>query len=478
MKVVFLCGGVGKRMSPLSEDKFLLKFLGRPLLEYQIEQARKAGLNEFILIGNPSNMERIKAATQNISGSNFAFAVQEKPLGMANALEAAKNILTGEPIIVINPNDVFESTAYANIIEEYQRDSATSYVLAYEVKEYFPGGYLVLSGDRDVGAIIEKPGKGNEPSNLVNMVVHLHTQPGKLLQYIADTVTSADDVYEQALSKMIKEGYKVRAVRYSGFWKAIKYPWDVFSVMEHFLKQIEQNISPKASISPTAVIEGDVLIEEGVKVLENAVIKALCYIGRNSIIGNNALIRGGSHIGEGCVIGYGTEIKHCYIGDGCWFHKSFFGDSIVGNDCSFGAGTVTANLRLDERNISVKVGKEDIDTGSNKLGAIVGDRVHTGINVSLMPGIRVGAGGFIGPHVCLTQDLPEGKMALGAQNYRITDNTLSCHSEPSSLSSLRGAIPCQVREGDRRDSLSATKQSGGRDEINTPSASNDTRGER
>lgn len=367
-------------------------------------------------------MDKIKAVTQNISEVRFTFAVQEKPLGMANALEAAQDILPDEPIIIVNPNDIFESTAYTNIIEEYRRNSATSYILAYEIKEYFPGGYLVVNDDGEVKAIIEKPGRGNEPSDLVNMVIHLHTEPRKLLQYIATVVTSADDVYEQALSNMIKAGYKVKAIKYNDFWKAVKYPWDIFSVMEYFLKQIRKNVSPKAAISPTAIIEGDVLIEEGVKVLENAVIKGACYIGRGSIIGNNVLIRDNSHIGEGCVVGYGTEIKHCYIGDRCWFHKNFFGDSIVGNDCSFGAGTVTANLRLDERNISVKVGKEDIDTGLSKLGALIGNGVHTGINVSLMPGIRVGAGCFVGPHVCLTQELPGGKMALATAGYKVTNN--------------------------------------------------------
>jgi len=422
MKVVFLCGGVGKRMSPLSEDKFLVKFLGKSLLEHQIEQARKAGLKEFILIGNPNNIDKVKAVTQNIPGINPAFVVQEKPLGMANAVEAAKNMLPDEPIIVVNPNDAFEKAAYTNILGKYRTEPSTSYILAYEVEEYFPGGYLMLSKDGNVEAIIEKPGRGNEPSNLVNMVVHLHTQPRKFLECMATVVTSADDVYEQALNKMIREGYKVKAMRYNGFWGAIKYPWDIFPVMEHFLKEIEKNISPKATISPTAVIEGDVLIEEGVKVLENAVLKGPCYIGRNSIIGNNALLRGGSHIGEGCVIGYGTEIKHCYIGDRCWFHRNYFGDSIVGNDCSFGAGTVTANLRLDERNISVKVGTEDIDTGLNKLGALIGSGVRTGINVSLMPGIRVGAACFVGPHVCLTQDLAARKIALATENYKVINN--------------------------------------------------------
>lgn len=421
MRVVFLCGGVGKRMSPLTEDKFLLKFLGKTLLEYQIEQARKVGLNEFVLIGNHDNIDGIKTITQNILGVNFAFAIQEKPLGMANALEAAKNILPDEPIIVVNPNDVFERFAYTNVMEEYQRNPAASYILAYETKEYFPGGYLVVTDDREVKAVIEKPGKNNEPSNLVNMVVHLHSQPRKFLEYIATVTAAADDVYEQALSNMIRDGYKVKAVRYNSFWEAIKYPWDIFPVMEHFLKQIKRNISPKATISPTAVIEGDVLIEESVRILENAVIKGPCWIGRDSIIGNNVLIRDNSHIGGGCVVGYCTEIKHCYIGDRCWFHKNYFGDSVVGNDCSFGAGTVTANLRLDERNISVRGGDEDMDTGLNKLGALVGNGVRTGINVSLMPGIRIGVGCFVGPHVCLTRDLPAGKVALTLEGYKVSE---------------------------------------------------------
>lgn len=409
-------------MYPLSEDKFLLKFLGKTLLQYQIEQARKAGLNEFVLIGNPHNLAKIKGVARNISRVKFAFATQEKPLGMANALEAAGNILADEPIILVSPNDVFESTAYANIMEEYKGHSATSYILAYETKEYFPGGYLALSKDGEVAAIMERPARGNEPSNLVNIVVHLHTQPRKFLEYITAATTLADDVYEQALSNMIKDGYKVKAIKYTDSWKAIKYPWDIFSVMEHFLKQVKRNISPKANISSTAVIEGDVLIEEGVKVLENAVIRGLCYVGRDSIIGNNVLIRGGSHIGDGNIVGYGTEIKHCYIGDKCWFHQNYFGDSIVGNCCSFGAGTTTANLRLDGRNISVKVGKEEMDTALNRLGAFIGNESRTGINVSLMPGVRIGANCFVGPQVCLTQDLPAGKTALAAAEYKVVNN--------------------------------------------------------
>lgn len=421
MKLVFLCGGVGKRMSPLSEDKFLLRFLGKTLLQYHIEQAQKAGLDDFVIVGNPANIDNIKKLTEAIPGAKFAFAVQEKPLGMANAIQSAQELLTDEPIIVVNPNDVLDATAYTAITKAHQSGSAGSYLLACEVKEYFPGGYLVLGQNEEVKAIREKPGKGNEPSNLVNVVVHLHSQPRQLLRYLSGAVSSKDDVYERALSDMMQEGYKVKAVHYKGFWQAIKYPWDIFPVVEHFLKQGRRSISPQAQISKTAVIEGDVIIEDGVRILENAVVKGLCYLGRNSIIGNNALIRDNSHIGEGCVVGYGTEIKHCYIGDNCWFHQNYFGDSIIGNDCSFGAGTVSANLRLDNGDITVRVGDGDINTGLNKLGALIGNGVRTAIHVGIMPGVRVGEGAFVGPHVCLTEDLATGKMALVAKNYEVSD---------------------------------------------------------
>ena len=87
-------------------------------------------------------------------------------------------------------------------------------------------------------------------------------------------------------------------------------------------------------------------------------IKGPCYIGRGSIIGNGALIRDFAHLGKRCVVGFGTEIKHSYIGNDCWFHMNYIGDSVVGSRCSFGAGTVTANLRFDEGEVMVKVADE------------------------------------------------------------------------------------------------------------------------
>ena len=286
------------------------------------------------------------------------------------------------------------------------------------MQEYFPGGYVAVNGDSEIEHIIEKPGEGNEPSKLVNIVVHLHNEPRQLLEYLAETSSTTDDVYEQALNRMINDGHKMKAVIYTDSWQAIKYPWHVLDTMDYYLGQVTRQVSPTAQVSEKAVIDGDVVIGQNVRLLEGAVIRGPSYIGQNSVIGNGVLVRD-SVIGENCVVGYGTEVKHSYIGDKCWFHMNYFGDSVVGNGCSFGAGTITANLRLDEGRISVKFGDNRIDTGLNKLGAFIGNGVRTGIHVSLMPGTRLGAGSFVGPHVCLSQDLPPGKMALATGGYRI-----------------------------------------------------------
>jgi len=421
VKAVFLCGGRGKRMFPITEDKFLLDFLGKPLLEHQIQLAREAGLSDFVIIGNPGNITRIEQITKKIHGIKVNLALQKKSLGIADALKSAEPFLRGQ-LLVINPNDVFSSSAYTKILSEAEKTTASSHILGYQVQKYFPGGYLQVNSQNELLHIVEKPNPGEEPSNLVNILIHCHNNSEELLGYIETTQTTRDDVYECALDNMVKAGYKIKVIPYNDFWAPIKYPWHILKVMEYFLDNAQPYIASSARISEKANIEGKVILSDNAKVLENAVIRGPVYIGSNSIIGNNALVRDYSHIGSNSVIGYSTEVKHSYIGDNCWFHSNYIGDSIVDDDCSLGAGTVLANFRLDEGNIQIKVGDNLVDTGHDKLGAIVGRGCRIGVNASLMPGVRVGPDSFVGPQVCLRQDLGANKIVLLESQYQVTDN--------------------------------------------------------
>jgi len=152
-----------------------------------------------------------------------------------------------------------------------------------------------------------------------------------------------------------------------------------------------------------------------VKVDANAVINGPAYIGKNSIIGVNAFVRE-SFIGDNCVIGFSSEISRSYIGDDSWTHNNYVGDSIIGNNVSFGAGTLTGNLRFDEG---------EIVEGRNKLGTITGNNIRTGINCNLMPGIRIGSNSIISPGVNLAQDVPENSFVKAKTSTIVKENKLN-----------------------------------------------------
>lgn len=418
MKVVFLCGGVGKRMFPITEDKFLIDFMGSTLFEHQVKIAYNAGLKDFVIIANPSNIDRVKKIASTINGANFSFTIQKQALGIADALLTASPLLDGE-ILVVNPNDVFHETAYQVLLSAFAGKSAGSYILGYEVQQYFPGGYLAVDKTGYLTQIVEKPEPGKEPGNLVNILLHLHTDAKKLLEYITAVKTTRDDVYECAMDNMVRKDYKIKVVPYNGFWAPIKYPWHIFDIVKLLLDSREKRISPSVSISDRATIAGKVIIGDNVRILENAVVRGPVYIGPNTIVGNNALIREYSHIGANCVIGFSTEIKGTYVGSDCWFHSNYIGDSIVGNNCSFGAGTVTANFRFDEKDIKIKYDKSSLTTGRDHFGAIIGDNCKTGINSGILPGRRIGPNSIVGSHVCLEDDLAPGMMALGRQENKL-----------------------------------------------------------
>jgi UDP-N-acetylglucosamine diphosphorylase/glucosamine-1-phosphate N-acetyltransferase len=416
MKTVFLCGGIGKRMFPITEDKFLLTFLGKTLLQSQLETARQAGLKDLIIVGNKFNMEQIEEIARQVPKVNAKLVLQKQPLGIADALKSAAPFLDGE-ILIVNPNDVFAASAYTSLLQAAKRKSASSYILGYTTKNYFPGGYLAINVAGELQHIVEKPKPGNEPGNLINILLHFHSDAKKLLGYIGRVKTTRDDVYECALDNLAADGYKIRVVPYHDFWAPIKYPWHVFDVIRYMLDNCKSRISRSASISSRATVEGKVIIGDGVRVLENAVIRGPVYIGSGALIGNNALVRDYSHIGTDSVIGFGTEVKNSYIGDGCWAHSSYIGDSVVGRNCSFGAGTVLANFRFDEQNVPVNMGRGEIDSGRDKLGAIIGDNCKIGINASIMPGVRIGPNSIVGSHVCLMDDLGPGKMMQAQPRY-------------------------------------------------------------
>ena len=81
------------------------------------------------------------------------------------------------------------------------------------------------------------------------------------------------------------------------------------------------------------------------------------------------------------------------------------GDRVIGEKANLDCGTITANYRHDGKNHRSQVKDDLVDTGRRKLGAIIGDDVHTGINTSIYPGRKLWPRTSTLPGAVVTEDL-------------------------------------------------------------------------
>jgi len=430
LQAVILAGGAGKRVFPLAANKPkpMFKILGKPLIEYVIENLKKAGLKDFIIVvGHRGEQIKEYLADGNKLGVNIDYTVQKEALGMANALETAKSML-GDNFFVVNADDVFESSLIKEMTEQFKKGGADIVLSCKPTEETWKFGIIGVE-DNKVTDFVEKPPKGQEPSNLAVVGVYVMTK--RIFDYYK-RIPASDHQYEDAIQKFIQEKNIVRPIRYDGFFAGYKYPWDLFTINEHLMNMEikKQTIEENVNISEKAKVEGNVWIRGGTKILEGACIRGPCYIGANSFIGNNSLVWNYSSIGNKCVVGFSNEIKHSLIGDDCWFHLNYIGDSIILDNCLFGAGTITANFRFDEKNVKLTIDGKKIDSGTDKLGAIIGDNCKTGINVCISPGTRIGPDSIVGPNVNLQNDLdPSETIWVDKKSYVVTKNKLAVSSE-------------------------------------------------
>jgi UDP-N-acetylglucosamine diphosphorylase/glucosamine-1-phosphate N-acetyltransferase len=152
-------------------------------------------------------------------------------------------------------------------------------------------------------------------------------------------------------------------------------------------------IASGATVHPMAVIDaenGPVYIDEGVEVHPFSRIEGPCYIGKKTII-LGAKCREGNSIGPVCRIG--GEVEESIIqGYSNKYHDGFLGHAYLGEWVNLGALTTNSDLKNDYSSVSVKLeGQRAIDTGSTKVGSLIGDHAKTSIGTLLNTGSYIGA---------------------------------------------------------------------------------------
>jgi bifunctional UDP-N-acetylglucosamine pyrophosphorylase/glucosamine-1-phosphate N-acetyltransferase len=412
--VLVLAGGVSHRFWPL-RDKLFVPFGAASLLERHLLQLRALGCTKFVVVARPESAGAIMAL-QPILNADLQIAVQAEAKGMADAVLCARDAIAAaknDSLYVTQAHDVVGNVLHQAMLGALDSNKASGYVAAQRVSSYFPGGYLTFDGAR-VASIIEKPGAGNEPSDLVSIVAHGFTSWQKLIAAIEAVAgqTDADDAYERALTHLMATT-EFRAIAYEGRWAALKYPWHLLDVMEMLF---DRWASGAESPGPDYTEKDGVWYGRDVKVYHGGFASAPALLDHGAVIGNNALVRG-SIVGPSSVVGFGSEVARSYLGAGVELHHNYVGDSVFGDHSSMGFGATTANFRLDGRTVPSRVRHERVDSGRMKLGLMLGEGAKIGVNTSMMPGVKIGAGAIVGANLRVSKDIPDGARLLDERSY-------------------------------------------------------------
>jgi bifunctional UDP-N-acetylglucosamine pyrophosphorylase/glucosamine-1-phosphate N-acetyltransferase len=409
-KAALLAAGESTRMMPLTANmpKHLLPIAGKPLVFHTLEALRDAGIKETLMIVG-YRKEELKEGIDSVDWSpmSISYIEQKERRGTAHAAGHAKDFAGDEQIIVMNGDIMIGPGTFQGLIQYHKKGDYELTLTVFPFDDPSPYGVVAVK-DGKATELIEKPSKEQLVTNLVN--VGMYAAGPSLWESIENTELSSRNEYEitDSISMLIKKG-NVGAFSIPSWWLDVGKPWDLLAANKKLMTAIRGQIA--GEVEKGVSLKGEVVVEKGAIVRSGAYVEGPVFIGEGSVIGPNCYIRSHTCLSRGVKVGNGCEVKNSLIMDGSSVgHLSYVGDSVIGRNVNFGAGTITANLRHDDQSVRVTVKGKRVSSGRRKLGAIVGDDVKTGIGTLLSPGVVLHQGARTGIGVIVERDAAPGKL--------------------------------------------------------------------
>jgi UDP-N-acetylglucosamine diphosphorylase/glucosamine-1-phosphate N-acetyltransferase len=407
LKAVVLAAGKGVRLWPLTENrsKHMIPVAGKPIVEHVISAIRSAGIRSIVLVTRYRN-ELIKKHIGNGSklGVTVDYVDQPDMSGTANAISMVQDQVGSNNFLVAYGDLVVTPRAINRVVDTYRKRGGKPTIGLVPVSRPESYGMAQVSGDL-LTEIIEKPSQSQTPSSLANTGIYVLNPT--IFDHVQTTLRSGRGEFEitDTISSLAKTGTPVAWARIDpSDWQDIGKPWDVLAANARLLARSKRRIAGR--IEQGAKVTGQVTIEKGALVRAGTVIEGPARIGEGTLIGPLAHIRAGTCVGKRSAIGAFCEVKNSIIMDHTKIpHLSYVGDSIIGEHCNIAAGTIVANLKLNDNTVRMRIRDSLVDTGLRKLGIVTGDNVRTGINASFMPGIRIASGAVIPACSVVSEDV-------------------------------------------------------------------------
>lgn len=163
--------------------------------------------------------------------------------------------------------------------------------------------------------------------------------------------------------------------------------WEILKELKDIVIEIGLSLPKEEYLK----VGENVWVHKTAKIFDSAYLTGPCIIGERSEVRHGAFIRGSVIVGNDCVVGNSAELKNSILFDEVHVpHYNYVGDSILGYRVHLGAGAITSNIKSDKTTVFVHDGKQNIDTGLRKFGALIGDNTEIGCNTVLNPGTIIG----------------------------------------------------------------------------------------
>lgn len=247
-KAIFPVAGLGTRFLPATKSvpKEIMTLVDRPLIQYAIDEARAAGIKEFIFVTargksaledyfdhSPELERTLKAQGKDkllaelkhtyMDSGQIAYIRQHKAMGLGHAVWCARRLVANEPFAVILPDDVIaaETPCLEQMVEAHA-ETGGSVVAAMEVAPAKTSSYGILDVESTEGTtlkvrgMVEKPEAGTAPSNFA--VIGRYILSPRVMQHLNDKKTGAGGEIQltDAIAREIEEGRDVHGFRFNG----------------------------------------------------------------------------------------------------------------------------------------------------------------------------------------------------------------------------------------------------------------------
>ena len=198
--------------------------------------------------------------------------------------------------------------------------------------------------------------------------------------------------------------YDLNHTAASDYLATFTYPWEALKGIKDMIIALGKQLSADEYDQ----MQPQVWVHKTANVAPTAFLGAPCIIGAETEVRHCAFVRGSALVGKNCVVGNSVELKNVILFDNVQVpHYNYVGDSILGYKSHMGAGSITSNVKQDQKLVVVHGPEGDIPTGVKKFGAMLGDHVEIGCNSVLNPGTVVGRNSNVYPLSSVRGVVPE-----------------------------------------------------------------------